>query len=174
MCRPLKLQVPLSRLPRGTSPLLRHITSQTNPTRSVPHASPPGISPVALASSSTGNTPAPSPGLGEGPGGLSSPAIGQQGGVGVGISPGATSEAVEVPGNKGHARRGSERCGRFLLQRVIQLNSPSNHGVRVSPPGTMREERNPSSSYPIGHGGFGSSPVKTSNLARRLDEEMEG
>ncbi|CAD6570550.1 MAG: hypothetical protein TREMPRED_005892 [Tremellales sp. Tagirdzhanova-0007] len=127
----------------------------------VARASPPvnGNSQSAnLGSSPTGNIPAVSPGLGDLSSGLPSPSLGQHGGVGVGISPAATSEAVEVPGHKSHARRGSE----------------SNFGVRVSPPGTMRESGHPPSSFPIGYGGFGSSPVKTSNLGRRLDEEMEG
>jgi hypothetical protein len=44
---------------------------------------------------------------------------------------------------------------------------------RTSPPGTLREG-NHTSSFPIHHpGGLGSSPVKTSALAKRLDEEME-
>ena len=51
----------------------------------------------------------------------------------------------------------------------------SNHGARISPPGTLREFHNPSSSFPIQHAaGFGSSPVKASSLAKRLDEEMDG
>ena len=103
---------------------------------------------------------------------MSPPGNGQQGGVGVGISPGATSEAVEVPAIQAHARRGSERWVERLLVKYMLMQWTSNHGVRVSPPGNMRAEGNPSSSFPIGHGGFGASPVKTSNLARRLDEEM--
>ena len=80
---------------------------------SVPHASPPGNSPSGILSPPPGgNVPLSSPGL-DGPSGLPSPLIAPQGGsgVGVGISPGATSEAVEVPGNKGHQRRGSDRFG---------------------------------------------------------------
>ncbi|KAK4685153.1 hypothetical protein P7C73_g5005, partial [Tremellales sp. Uapishka_1] len=127
----------------------------------VPHASPPTVGNGPLSSSPT--RPGPSPGPNEHGSFLSTSdkkaAAGNGGNVGVGISPAATSEAVEVPGAAGHKRRGSESY------------------PRVSPPGIMREG-NPSSSFPIQHahhpGTFGSSPVKTSNLGRRLDEEMEG
>nr|ODO02427.1 hypothetical protein L204_01163 [Cryptococcus depauperatus CBS 7855] len=79
-------------------------------------------------------------------------------GVGVGISPAATSEAIEMPGrghSHGHQRRGSESY------------------PRISPPSTLREGGNPSS-FPIHHPGtFGGSPVKASSLAKRVDEEIE-
>lgn len=146
----------------------------------VPHASPPGPnSPGVLSSSPTGNIPTPSPGIaelnqnpfGQAQNGGHSPTQTQaipvnngqphpslahhRGSVGVGISPAATSDAMEVPANA-HARRSSE-----------------SHGARVSPPGTLRDNANPSS-FPIHHiGGMGSSPVKASSLARRLDEDME-
>ncbi|WVQ74601.1 hypothetical protein IAR50_004202 [Cryptococcus sp. DSM 104548] len=78
-------------------------------------------------------------------------------GVGVGISPAATSDAIEMPGagHNHHQRRGSD-----------------SH-PRVSPPNTLRESHN-SSSYPIHHPGvFGASPVKASSLAHRVDEDAE-
>jgi len=123
----------------------------------VPHASPPTNGPPGLSSSPT---------TGSHNGNLALPSVFAEGkprsperiqssnqlGVGVGISPAATSEAMDMPGR--HARR------------------PSESHPRVSPPATMREG-NHTSSFPIQHAGsFGSSPVKTSNLAKRLDEEM--
>lgn len=123
----------------------------------VPHASPPnGATSPGLSSSPTGSQPQPSPfgefGAPKAP--AAAPEKPQHGpGVGVGISPSAQSEAMEVP--IAHARR------------------PSESHARVSPPGTMRENSN-SSSFPIHHTGpLGASPVKTSALARRLDEEFE-
>ncbi|WWD16528.1 hypothetical protein CI109_100955 [Kwoniella shandongensis] len=130
-------------LPSGTA----HPTPEA-----VPHASPPAGQPAGILSSSpTGN----------GLGGDHSPTSEKPStpGVGVGISPAATSEAIEMPAHHGHQRRGSE----------------SSQNPRISPPGTLREGGNPSS-YPIQHphpGGFGSSPVKASSLAKRLDEELE-
>ncbi|GMK55603.1 hypothetical protein CspeluHIS016_0206590 [Cutaneotrichosporon spelunceum] len=71
--------------------------------------------------------------------------------VGVGMQ--APNEPMIIPGS--HQRRGSES------------------GARTSPPGTLRECM-PPSSYPIQHhASFGSSPVKTSALARRVDEDIE-
>lgn len=64
-----------------------------------------------------------------------------------------SNEGISVPGGANHQRRGSE-----------------SH--RISPPGSLRENA-PPSSYPIQHNHFGSSPVKTSALANRVDEEME-
>ncbi|RSH94681.1 hypothetical protein EHS25_004486 [Saitozyma podzolica] len=120
----------------------------------VPHASPPsnGIPVPGILATSPGSGALPSPGLNEqGPTERLFPIHG----VGVGISPQATSEAIEMPAGFGHMRRGSE-----------------SH--RTSPPGTLREGSLPSS-FPIHHPGtLGSSPVKTSALAKRLDEEMEG
>ncbi|WVQ79112.1 hypothetical protein IAT38_001207 [Cryptococcus sp. DSM 104549] len=123
----------------------------------VPHASPPTGQPAGILSSSPTGNALPSPGINEQAHSPTSEKPTPN--VGVGISPAATSEAIEMPGhghNHGHQRRGSE----------------SNH-PRISPPGTLRESTNPSS-YPIHHTtGFGSSPVKASSLAKRLDEEME-
>jgi len=125
----------------------------------VPHASPPDPSGGGrLVVSPTGSPPVTSPSHEYGQFGQLEKVTSNDGksGVGVGISPAATSEAVEVPAAGGHSRRLSE-----------------SH-ARVSPPGTMRESSNHSSSYPIQHpGGLGSSPVKSSALAKRLDEEME-
>ncbi|KAL1411643.1 hypothetical protein Q8F55_002607 [Vanrija albida] len=109
----------------------------------LPHASPPSNG--HLSSSPTGQ-PIPFP-----LGGMDRRASAAP--VGVGISPAATSEAMAVPGIS-HQRRSSES------------------GLRVSPPGTMREGPQ-TSSYPIQHHSFGSSPVKTSALARRIDEDIE-
>ncbi|EJT48062.1 hypothetical protein A1Q2_06170 [Trichosporon asahii var. asahii CBS 8904] len=86
--------------------------------------------------------------------------------VGMGISPAAESEAMGIPGS--HQRRGSERCAEAFGAAAL---TPRSHS-RISPPGTFREGVPPQSSYPIHHGNFGSSPVKTSALARRTDEEM--
>ncbi|RXK40397.1 hypothetical protein M231_02230 [Tremella mesenterica] len=129
----------------------------------VPHAaSPPGATSPGLSSSPT-NMPLHSPGTGEA---TQSKQSGQNGapslaqpvpsvpnpGVGMGISPSASSDAVEVPHN--HRRRPSE-------------------GARISPPGVLRD-LNHSSSYVIHHpGSSGLSPVKSSALARRLDNEFE-
>jgi len=80
--------------------------------------------------------------------------------VGVGISPAATSDAMEVPGGQQQGHHGRR---------------PSDSQARVSPPATMRENSTPSSSYPIHHahsGGLGTSPVKTSNL-RRSDGDVQ-
>lgn len=44
--------------------------------------------------------------------------------------------------------------------------------LRISPPGTFREPQ-PPSSYPIHHGSLSSSPIKTSALARRTDDDIE-
>ncbi|ORY22511.1 camp-regulated phospho protein/endosulfine conserved region-domain-containing protein [Naematelia encephala] len=128
----------------------------------LPHASPPSNAgtPINLASSPTGNMPISSPRA------LSpekSQSLPGAGGVGVGISPAATSEAVEVP-------------GMAMRHQQYRLIRPFSNQARISPPGTMRDAGT-SSSYPIQHGagtGFGSSPVKASSLANRLDEEMEG
>ncbi|KAK1927586.1 hypothetical protein DB88DRAFT_478509 [Papiliotrema laurentii] len=78
-----------------------------------------------------------------------------RGSVGVGISP-AGNDSFESS-HINHFRRQSE-----------------SH--RISPPGTLRDANIPSSSFPIQHHGnsYGSSPVKASSLARRLDEEIEG
>jgi hypothetical protein len=57
---------------------------------------------------------------------------------------------------------------------VSSLPPLTRRSHRTSPPGTLREGSLPSS-FPIHHpGALGSSPVKTSALAKRLDEEMEG
>ena len=91
-------------------------------------------------------------------------------GVGVGASPAATSQAMEVPGGA-HERRGSER---FVPTIYIMDTSDLISHPRISPPGMSGSQP---SSFPIQHThphpqGFGSSPVKTSTLARRVDEEM--
>ncbi|WRT65673.1 uncharacterized protein IL334_002618 [Kwoniella shivajii] len=122
----------------------------------VPHASPPAGHPQGILSSSPTGNALPSPAH-EG----HSPTSEKPSfpGVGVGISPAATSEAIEMPGHHRHQRRGSE----------------SGNHPRISPPGTIRENSQ-SSSFPIHHpnpGGYGSSPVKASSLAKRLDEEAE-
>lgn len=107
----------------------------------VPHASPPSAGPAGILGSPppTGAIPVPSSGGDSGIGGARSP--------GAGVSPAATSEAIEVP-SIGHARRQSE-----------------SH--RTSPPGLInREGSMPSSSFPIQHNNLGSSPVKSSNLGR--------
>lgn len=54
----------------------------------------------------------------------------------------------------------------------VASNADPHSGARISPPGTLRESM-PPSSYPIQHASFGSSPVKTSALARRVDEDIE-
>lgn len=89
--------------------------------------------------------------------------------VGMGISPAAESEAVGIPGRQ---RRGSDRCDDLSLCPSAAALTPRSH--RISPPGTFRDGVPPQSSYPINHnhGAFGSSPVKTSGLARRADEDM--
>ena len=159
----------------------------------VPHASPPGPnSPSGILSSSPTNTvPFPAAGVSAQlnnvqseethvhaqtiPGQATHPSPTHRGSVGVGISPAATSEAMEVPQNA-HGRRSSERwVTRFwLMEQIFNIRLYSHHGARISPPGTTRDGGNPSSSFPIQHpGAFGSSPVKASSLARRLDEEME-
>lgn len=118
----------------------------------VPHASPPN--PLSTSPSNT-SPPITSPTHEYGQFGQLEKVKSNEGkgNVGVGISPAATSDAVEVPG--GHGRR------------------PSESHARVSPPGTMREGSTPSSSFPIHHtGALGSSPVKSSNLRRADDEEM--
>ncbi|ORX36517.1 camp-regulated phospho protein/endosulfine conserved region-domain-containing protein [Kockovaella imperatae] len=134
----------------------------------VPHASPPGPTspPPNLSSSPTGSGPTPQTNLMSQNDRASSPTdrLSPQGsnsqygnGVGVGISPAATSEAMEVPVAQHHRR-----------------TSDSNHGTRISPPSTLRDHHSHSSSFPIQHpGGFGSSPVKASSLAKRLDEHLE-
>ncbi|KAI9632625.1 uncharacterized protein MKK02DRAFT_40929 [Dioszegia hungarica] len=129
----------------------------------LPHAFSPSIgSPPPIASSSPpGSIPIPSNVTREsfsaqqGQGQQGNDRLSPSQGVGVGISPAATSEAMEVPGGGvKHVRRGSE-----------------SH-TRASPPTVLRENSNPSSSFPIHHSGvFGSSPVKTSNLGRMVDEE---
>nr|ODN85132.1 hypothetical protein L203_05084 [Cryptococcus depauperatus CBS 7841] len=124
----------------------------------VPHASPPGPQGY-LSSSPTGGLPSPNVEHNHSHSGLS-PTLEKPvtPGVGVGISPAATSEAIEMPGrghSHGHQRRGSESY------------------PRISPPSTLREGGNPSS-FPIHHPGtFGGSPVKASSLAKRVDEEIE-
>lgn len=125
----------------------------------VPHASPPN--PLATSPSNT-SPPITSPTheyaqFGQ----LEKVTSNDKGNVGVGISPAATSEAVEVPGRQSGSAQGHH--GR----------RPSESHARVSPPGTMRENSTPSSSFPIHHAGaLGSSPVKTSNL-RRSDDDVE-
>ncbi|WVN85738.1 uncharacterized protein L203_100889 [Cryptococcus depauperatus CBS 7841] len=125
----------------------------------VPHASPPGPQGY-LSSSPTGGLPSPNVEHNHSHSGLS-PTLEKPvtPGVGVGISPAATSEAIEMPGrghSHGHQRRGSE-----------------SSYPRISPPSTLREGGNPSS-FPIHHPGtFGGSPVKASSLAKRVDEEIE-
>ncbi|KAL7419554.1 hypothetical protein Q5752_005465 [Cryptotrichosporon argae] len=128
----------------------------------VPHASPPSAPAAGVLASSPGAT---SPGFERTP--LPpTPTVPVpnplQTGAGVGISPAATSRPVEVPGGLAHAgahgRRGS-----------------TNEGPRTSPPGTLRDSNHPaqSSSFPIQHAGCSSSPVKTSALANRLDEDLD-
>ncbi|ODN76671.1 hypothetical protein L202_05313 [Cryptococcus amylolentus CBS 6039] len=119
----------------------------------VPHASSPsGPNGGYLSSSPTGNNASPIPTEQHHSPTSEKPAPN----VGVGISPAATSEAIEMPGaGHGHQRRGSD-----------------SH-PRISPPNTLRESHN-SSSYPIHHpGAFGASPVKASSLAHRVDEDAE-
>ncbi|WWC87858.1 uncharacterized protein L201_002755 [Kwoniella dendrophila CBS 6074] len=132
-------------VPTAQAPGTAHPTPEA-----VPHASPPTGQPQGILSSSpTGNSHEPHSPTSDKP-------LTQN--VGVGISPAATSEAIEMPGHH-HQRRGSE----------------SGNHPRISPPGTIRESSHPSS-YPIHHpnpGGYGSSPVKASSLAKRLDEEAE-
>lgn len=82
----------------------------------------------------------------------------QSPGVGVGIRPAGEDGGVGVGGS--HRRR----------------PSVTMDGARTSPPAPLREGSTPSSSYPIHHatGSFGSSPVKTSLLARRMvDQAVE-
>jgi hypothetical protein len=86
----------------------RRIAHLTSDPRSVPHASPPnnGIPVPGILATSPGSGALPSPGLNEqGPTERLFPIHG----VGVGISPQATSEAIEMPAGFGHMRRGSER-----------------------------------------------------------------
>ncbi|WVF65750.1 hypothetical protein IAT40_000483 [Kwoniella sp. CBS 6097] len=138
-------------VPTAQAPGTAHPTPEA-----VPHASPPTGQPAGILSSSPTGGSFPSPGAHEG----HSPTSEKPStpGVGVGISPAATSEAIEMPGHHQHQRRGSES---------------SNH-PRISPPGTIREGVHPSS-FPIHHPnhGLGTSPVKASSLAKRLDEEAE-
>ncbi|WVR03829.1 hypothetical protein IAU60_000825 [Kwoniella sp. DSM 27419] len=139
-------------VPTAQAPGTAHPTPEA-----VPHASPPtGQGAGILASSPTGGSFSSMGG-----GDAHSPTSEKPTpNVGVGISPAATSEAIEMPGHHNHhQRRGSE--------------SSSTH-PRISPPGTIREGSH--SSYPIHHAnmtGLGSSPVKASSLAKRLDEEAE-
>lgn len=133
----------------------------TLPPYSVPHASPPQNG--HLSSSPTGQ-PIPFP-MGD-----RRPSVAL---VGVGISPDNTSDPMAIPNS--HQRRSSER----RVDHHHPLTTPRNlpltafSHMRISPPGTLREHAQPPSSYPIQHGSFGSSPVKTSALARRVDEDIE-
>ncbi|KIR28053.1 hypothetical protein I309_03050 [Cryptococcus deuterogattii LA55] len=133
-------------VPTASPPGTAHPTPEA-----VPHASPPSGPGGYLSSSPTGGS-LPSPSILEHGVGGEKPAHS----VGVGISPAATSEAIEMPGHghhHGQQRRGSES--------------------RISPPNTWRESVNPSS-FPIHHPGIlGGSPVKASSLAKRVDEEGE-
>lgn len=141
----------------------------------VPHASPPGPnSPGILATSPSNNIPNPLLGNNSAIADDSAPSahahaqpigvpgqpqpfhLQHRGSVGVGIGPaGDGPDGIDIPHSFNHARRQSE-----------------SH--RISPPGTLRDGSLPSSSFPIQHHGnnYGSSPVKASSLARRLDEEM--
>lgn len=129
----------------------------------VPHASAPGT--LATSPHNT-SPPITSPTHEYAPfGQLEKVTSNDKGNVGVGISPAATSDAMEVPGGHGGQQQGQH--GR----------RPSDSSqARVSPPATMRENSTPSSSFPIHHrdsaGALGSSPVKTSNL-RRSDDDVE-